>query len=128
MIAKWALSKLELSDFESDPKKQLRYVLFLQLTRKRSTVIFIIKQLLNCIKFKSIFDDLENRDLRQARSRSNPFESIAACFFQNRAAMKMANIDAVFDFMFTDPKNSYGVCLLIPRKYTLKKKSKIFFN
>ena len=42
--------------------------------------------------------------------------------------MKMANIDAVFDFMFTDPKNSYGVCLLIPRKYTLKKKSKIFFN
>jgi cap1 methyltransferase len=40
-----------------------------------------------------------------ARSRANPFESIAACFFQNRAAMKMANIDAVFNFMFTDPKD-----------------------
>ena len=24
--------------------------------------------------------------------------------FQNRAAMKMANMDAVFDFMFTNPK------------------------
>jgi cap1 methyltransferase len=47
--------------------------------------------------------------LRQARSRANPFESIAACFFQNRAAMKMANIDAVFNFMFTDPKHPNGV-------------------
>jgi hypothetical protein len=26
-----------------------------------------------------------------------------------RAAMKMANIDSVFDEMFTDPKDSFGV-------------------
>ncbi len=74
--------------------------------------------------------------MRQARSKSNPFESIAACFFMNRfvlflyklefktkikkryilvlrAAMKMANIDAVFDFQFTDPKYSDGVSKFI---------------
>ena len=27
---------------------------------------------------------------------------------KNRAAMKMANMDAVFDFMFTNPKDKYG--------------------
>ena len=27
--------------------------------------------------------------------------------------MKMANIDAVFDFMFTKPKKKDGVCLFI---------------
>ena len=31
------------------------------------------------------------------------------CNYLFRAAMKMANIDAVFDFMFTSPKNSDGV-------------------
>ena len=37
-------------------------------------------------------------------------------FVIRRAAMKMANIDAVLDFMFTDPKDRYGVwtfCLLL---------------
>lgn len=64
-----------------------------------------LKQVLDC---KSIFDNLDGRDMRQARSKSNPFESISACFFQNRAAMKMANIDAVFDFQFTEPKYPDG--------------------
>lgn len=55
--------------------------------------------------------------------RSNPFETIKGAIFQNRytiilycvlyhnyshifhrAAMKMANINAVFGFMFTDPQ------------------------
>lgn len=65
-----------------------------------------------------------------ARQRSNPFETIKGTIFQNRywacplinkavtlspgifrAAMKMANIDAVFDFMFTSPKKSDGVSM-----------------
>ena len=29
-----------------------------------------------------------------------------------RAAMKMANMDAVLDFMFTNPRHSDGVCVL----------------
>ena len=39
----------------------------------------------------------------RARTRSNPFETIGKLFFQNRAALKMANMDAVFGFMFTRP-------------------------
>ena len=72
--------------------------------------------------------------MRNARYRSNPYEAINSRFFQNRylfifysekigffiinfsnkyrAAMKMANLDAVFDFMFTDPKNTDGVSKL----------------
>ena len=73
--------------------------------------------------------------MRNARYRSNPYEAINNRFFQNRylflhilfkknrffiinfsnkyrAAMKMANLDAVFDFMFTDPKNADGVSKL----------------
>lgn len=40
--------------------------------------------------------------MRQARSRANTFETIRSVFFMNRAALKMANIDAVTDFMFTN--------------------------
>ncbi|XP_032792891.2 cap-specific mRNA (nucleoside-2'-O-)-methyltransferase 1 [Daphnia magna] len=65
----------------------------------------VLQKVLQC---KSIFDVLEEEELRKARSRSNPFETIRGAFFLNRAAMKMANLDAVFDFMFTDPRNEDG--------------------
>ncbi|KAG1683249.1 Cap-specific mRNA (nucleoside-2'-O-)-methyltransferase 1 [Nymphon striatum] len=61
---------------------------------------------------KSIFDDLAPEEMRKARSRSNPFETIRGVMFQNRAAMKMANMDFVFDFMFTEPIDSSGVSSL----------------
>ena len=64
--------------------------------------------LTNILKCKSVFDSLEPEELRKARTRSNPFETIRGVFFLNRAAMKMANMDAVFDFMFTEPKTSDG--------------------
>lgn len=57
------------------------------------------------LKSKSIFDQLEGHEMRKARTRSNPFEIIRGVFFLNRAAMKMANMDAVFKFMFTDPSS-----------------------
>ena len=60
------------------------------------------------LKCKSVFDSLEPEELRKARTRSNPFETIRGVFFLNRAAMKMANMDAVFDFMFTEPKSQDG--------------------
>ena len=59
--------------------------------------------------FQSVFDDLEGPELLKARSRSNPFESIRNGIFLNRAAMKMANLDAICDFMFTQPKDEYNV-------------------
>lgn len=52
---------------------------------------------------KSIFDNLEPEEMRRARTRSNPYETIRGVFFLNRAAMKMANMDAILDFMFTRP-------------------------
>lgn len=57
---------------------------------------------------QTIFDTLEDEDLRNARFRSNPYETIGAVIFLNRAAVKMANIDALFDFMFTEPKTQTG--------------------
>nr|XP_039259182.1 cap-specific mRNA (nucleoside-2'-O-)-methyltransferase 1-like [Styela clava] len=62
----------------------------------------ILKKMLTC---KTVFDDLEGTELRHARTRSNPYEQIRGAIFLNRAAMKIANIDQVFDYMFTSPKN-----------------------
>ncbi|KAK0090863.1 hypothetical protein PV325_000029 [Microctonus aethiopoides] len=61
----------------------------------------ILQQIINS---KSIFDDLDKHEMRRARTRSNPFETIRGAFFQNRAAVKMANMDKACQFMFTYPK------------------------
>ncbi|XP_050952937.1 cap-specific mRNA (nucleoside-2'-O-)-methyltransferase 1 [Labeo rohita] len=65
----------------------------------------LLHLLLRC---KTVFDDLEGEEMRRARTRSNPYETIRGAFFLNRAAMKMANMDHVFDYMFTNPKDSHG--------------------
>ncbi|KAL8185643.1 UNVERIFIED_CONTAM: Cap-specific mRNA (nucleoside-2'-O-)-methyltransferase 1, partial [Gekko kuhli] len=62
----------------------------------------------NMLHCKSVFDELDGEEMRRARTRSNPYEMIRGAFFLNRAAMKMANIDYVFDYMFTNPKDSRG--------------------
>ncbi|CAH1792799.1 unnamed protein product [Owenia fusiformis] len=73
----------------------------------------VLQDVLHC---KSLFDELESAEMRRARTRSNPYETIRGVFFQNRAAMKMANIDAVLDFMFTNPKDSQGKCIIPPHE------------
>ncbi|XP_045186232.2 cap-specific mRNA (nucleoside-2'-O-)-methyltransferase 1-like [Mercenaria mercenaria] len=70
---------------------------------------FCTEETLNgVLSCKSIFDRLEPEEMRKARTRSNPYETIRGAFFLNRAAMKMANMDAVLDFMFTSPKYPDG--------------------
>ncbi|KAG7199158.1 hypothetical protein KM043_018046 [Ampulex compressa] len=59
--------------------------------------------LMNVLNSKSIFDKLDKAEMRRARTRSNPFETIRGAFFLNRAAVKMANMDKVCKFMFTNP-------------------------
>ncbi|XP_076231449.1 cap methyltransferase 1 [Calliopsis andreniformis] len=59
--------------------------------------------LVNVINSKSVFDNLDSVELRRARTRSNPYETIRGAIFLNRAAVKMANIDKACDFMFTNP-------------------------
>uniref|UniRef100_A0A1B6C5H7 Cap-specific mRNA (nucleoside-2'-O-)-methyltransferase 1 n=1 Tax=Clastoptera arizonana TaxID=38151 RepID=A0A1B6C5H7_9HEMI len=67
-----------------------------------------LELLTNVLNSKSVFDSLDSEELRRARTRSNPFETIGKGIFQNRAAMKMANMDRVFDFMFTEPTDIDG--------------------
>ncbi|XP_028580218.2 cap-specific mRNA (nucleoside-2'-O-)-methyltransferase 1 [Podarcis muralis] len=69
----------------------------------------------NMLQCKSVFDELDGEEMRRARTRSNPYEMIRGVFFLNRAAMKMANLDYVFDHMFTNPKDSRGKPLIRDR-------------
>ncbi|CAH1979734.1 unnamed protein product [Acanthoscelides obtectus] len=55
----------------------------------------------NVIQSKNIFDELDLLELCKARSKANPFETIRSVYFMNRAALKMANIDAATNFMFS---------------------------
>ncbi|XP_062536392.1 cap-specific mRNA (nucleoside-2'-O-)-methyltransferase 1 isoform X2 [Armigeres subalbatus] len=65
----------------------------------------VLQKVLEC---KSAFDNLGGADMRKARARSNPFETIKSNIFMNRAAVKMANMDAMFDYMFTYPVDEEG--------------------
>ncbi|XP_076179512.1 cap methyltransferase 1 isoform X2 [Ptiloglossa arizonensis] len=58
----------------------------------------------NVISSKSVFDNLDSVEMRRARTRSNPYETIRSSIFLNRAAVKMANMDRACDFMFTKPE------------------------
>lgn len=64
--------------------------------------------LANVLAQKTVFDQLGADDMRNARTRCNPFETIGSSIFMNRAAVKMANMDAMFDFMFTKPVDEDG--------------------
>eukprot|EP00053_Salpingoeca_punica_P015794 m.146137 g.146137 ORF g.146137 m.146137 type:complete len:354 (-) comp16802_c0_seq1:2093-3154(-) len=55
------------------------------------------------LKAKTQLDEVDEKTFTPARDRANPFEAVKKEFFQNRAAMKMANIDAVYGFIFTQP-------------------------
>ncbi|CAF1455658.1 unnamed protein product [Rotaria magnacalcarata] len=61
----------------------------------------ILKEMLNG---KNVFDELSQKEVEEARARSNVYETIGQSIFLNLAAVKMANIDSVFGRMFTDPK------------------------
>ncbi|XP_056022485.1 cap-specific mRNA (nucleoside-2'-O-)-methyltransferase 1-like isoform X2 [Ostrea edulis] len=63
---------------------------------------------------KSVFDELEPEEMRRARTKSNPYETIRGAFFLNRAAVKLANMDFMLDFMFTSPKDAQGKPMLRP--------------
>lgn len=62
----------------------------------------IVKDIINS---KTIFDRIDKVEMRRARTRSNPYETIRSAFFLNRAAVKMANMDKACDFLFTRPAN-----------------------
>lgn len=53
---------------------------------------------------KTALNQFDKDTIRKAKSASNPFELINKCIFQNRSALKMANLDYLCDHMFTSPK------------------------
>lgn len=54
---------------------------------------------------------MTGEEMRQARTRANPFELIKKGPYINRAAMKMANLDHVFGRMFTKPVDEHEVSI-----------------
>lgn len=56
------------------------------------------------VSSKNVFDKLSKVEMRKARTRSNPYETIHNAGFLNRAAVKMANINKACNFMFTKPE------------------------
>ncbi|XP_058814458.1 cap-specific mRNA (nucleoside-2'-O-)-methyltransferase 1 isoform X2 [Topomyia yanbarensis] len=69
----------------------------------------IINKILEC---KTAFDRLDAKEMRKARAKSNPFETIKSNIFMNRAAVKMANLDSMFEYMFTNPIDETGNALV----------------
>lgn len=55
--------------------------------------------LANILEHESMFDQLGAREMQNARERCNHFETIGRSIFMNRAAVKMANIDFLLEFM-----------------------------
>ena len=101
--------------------------------KTRSHSIICAYVMMSSLHHQSMFDSLSQKEFLSARQRSNPYETIRGAFFQNRslslsifgvsddvvisplrAAMKMANIDAVTGFMFTNPRKNDGVIYLSP--------------
>ncbi|EEB15816.1 conserved hypothetical protein [Pediculus humanus corporis] len=62
----------------------------------------------NILSSKNVLNNIGEKDLKNSRRRANPFESISKGIFINRAAMKMANLDAILDWMFTNPVDLNG--------------------
>uniref|UniRef100_A0A0K0FKL0 Cap-specific mRNA (nucleoside-2'-O-)-methyltransferase 1 n=1 Tax=Strongyloides venezuelensis TaxID=75913 RepID=A0A0K0FKL0_STRVS len=53
---------------------------------------------------KNVFDHMSDREINFARLRANPYETVKGAFFQNRAAMKMANLDKIYDWLLSGEK------------------------
>ena len=69
-----------------------------QLTSPNYAPLALQEQLQEC---KCYFDHIDHRSFLAARQRSNPFELIKGEMFQNRAALKMAELDTITDRLFT---------------------------
>jgi cap1 methyltransferase len=53
---------------------------------------------------KSSFDGLDQKEFYIARNKANPFEAIKKAIFQNRAALKTANVDKVSKWALSRPE------------------------
>lgn len=68
------------------------------------------KILKTILMYKSEFDLISPKKFQTARSKSNLFELIFRNSFMNRSAVKMANINYLFDGIFTKQKTFADIC------------------
>ncbi|XP_076263140.1 cap-specific mRNA (nucleoside-2'-O-)-methyltransferase 1-like isoform X3 [Rhynchophorus ferrugineus] len=90
------------NNFESFSIEECRPIEGSKLTYVDITEFCDVKVFHQVFKAKELFDRYDHKVIYDARYRSNPFELIKSGIFMNRAALKMASIDAATDFMFTN--------------------------
>jgi len=74
------------------------YKIYLRNELNETEPRFCDKELLQRVmNMKSEFDNVDSEIFSRARERSNPYELIDKSIFQNRAAVKMANLDKIAD-------------------------------
>ncbi|CAL8091464.1 unnamed protein product [Calicophoron daubneyi] len=61
------------------------------------------------LTYKNQLDHVEKRTVTECHERSNPYELIKKGIFLNRAAMKLANMDAVLHGLFTNAENKESI-------------------
>lgn len=76
----------------------------------RKETRFCDKEIIESLfSIKTFFDKIDPTEFTIARSICNPFETIGRSIFQNRSAVKMVDLDALLDRMFTNPKSENEV-------------------
>ena len=63
---------------------------------------------------QSRLDNIPNDVFLNARRRANPYEKIGKSIFINRAAVKMANLDALYGLLGPPPPSVRRLVLLYP--------------
>ena len=88
------------NDYEGEPQPRgkARYL------EKQTIVVASAKLVELAQELKTSFDalttDADKQRFRRCRDEANPFENIDASIFMNRAAIKLANIDAVYSLSY----------------------------
>lgn len=81
-------------------------------TIKDETIFCSDIVLRNVLAPKNLLRSCDQRKRDNAIKRCNAYEAVGKSVFQNRSAVKFANINASLDFMFTDPVDPEGVPLV----------------
>lgn len=92
-------------------------VLWITVDEKKNTIAdestFCSTSLLDeFIAIRKPFELISEQRMNKIRKRCNPFEKIGKSCFIDRAACKLANIDAITNFMFSNPCDENGRSLL----------------
>lgn len=107
----WMTSNSQ-SSLEISSKQVLDWVLKSQKEEQEKT-IFCDETVHDMVLFlKDVFNQLGHQNISRARESCDLFENINKDVFINHSAVKMANIDAMCEYMLTNPTDLYGNTLI----------------